>query len=456
MGDKCSFEIGNKEVLVSAPTKPTGRLAKVSSFLGSTLEMYDFLLYGTAASLVFPQLFFDHTGHELGLVLSFLTLAAGYVARPIGGIIFGHFGDKFGRKNMLIITMVMMGAVSILVGLLPPATMIGIAAPILLTLLRIIQGIAVGGEWAGAALMSMEHSGRKSRGLGASIAVAGGPTGAVLATTVLGLFALLPEDQFLTWGWRVPFLLSVLLLIVGLVLRMRVTESPEFQAAEKKVEEKPQVPLGTVLTRYPKQVIGSVVGGLAPLFMQSLLATFALNYATEHGHERSSALLMLTIANALHIFTIPLAAALSDRIGRRPVMIAGTIVGIIGIWPMFALINHGSTGLLLLGFIIGNPLIQALMYGPMGAWIGEMFETKTRYTGLSLSYQLATTFGAGFAPLIALNLVRLGNGTTVLLCAFFSLLCVIAAIAFALTRPGHDEDLVPVDVAAYETGTEVR
>ncbi|MFD1210845.1 MFS transporter [Arthrobacter sp. GCM10027362] len=417
-----------------AAHRRNGRLALVSSYIGSSLEMYDFLLYGTAASLVFPSLFFAGVDPAVAVALSFVTLAAGYVARPVGGIVFGHFGDRLGRKKMLVVTMGMMGAVSILVGLLPTAAQIGIAAPIALVTLRIVQGIAMGGEWAGATLMSMEHSKPERRGLGASIAVSGGPSGAVLATLVLGAFALLPEEDFMAWGWRVPFLLSLVLLAVGLFLRIRVKESPDFEKARSSEPEHRGIPLVQVLRRYPTEVALSVVGGLAPLFMQSLLATFALGYAVQVGHGRSDALLMLTIANAVHIFTIPAAAMLSDKLGRRNVMVAGAVLGVAGIWPMFALIDSGSTWLMLLGFIIGNPLVQALMYGPMGAWIGEMFSTKTRYTGLSLSYQLATTLGAGFAPLIANALVQADGGSTTLLAAFFGLLCVISALAFFLAK----------------------
>lgn len=418
----------------SAEQRKASRLALVSSYVGSSLEMYDFLLYGTAAALVFPALFFNGVEPGLGVALSFVTLAAGYVARPIGGIIFGHFGDRLGRKKMLVITMALMGVVSVMVGLLPTSGQIGILAPIALVTLRVIQGIAMGGEWAGATLMSMEHSTEKRRGFGASIAVSGGPSGAVLATLVMGAFAALPEEDFMSWGWRVPFLLSVVLLVVGLVLRMKVSESPDFEKAKSADAGHSAAPIVQVLKRYPKELSLSVIGGLAPLFMQSLLATFALSHAVASGHSRADALLMLTIANAIHIFTIPAAALLSDKVGRSKVMLAGAVAGVLGIWPMFMLIENGSVGLLLLGFIIGNPLIQALMYGPMGAWMGEMFSTKTRYTGLSLSYQLAATFGAGFAPLIANALVVAGGGATTLLAIFFGVLCVVSAVAFIAAK----------------------
>lgn len=438
------------------------RRAIISSYLGSTVEYYDFLLYGSAASLVFPTLFFGDLDPALGLILSFLTLAAGYVARPVGGLLFGHFGDKIGRKQILFITLMVMGGVSVVIGLLPTYQTIGIAAPIALVLLRVIQGLAVGGEWAGATLMAMEHSGKKSKGLGASIAVSGGPSGAVLATMVLGLFSLLPEDQFMGWGWRIPFLLSAILVIIGLYLRYSVTESPEFEEAKAAEDARPDlsvhtgIPLVRLFRESSSDISLGVLAGLAPLFIQSLLATFALTYAVSIGHSRSDALLMLTLANVLHIFTIPLMALLSDRFGRRPVMLAGALVGCIMIWPMFALISHGSPWMMLLGFIVGNPLIQAVMYGPMGAFISEKFTTRTRYTGLSLTYQLTAVLGAGFTPLIAQALLGLGGGgtNTQYISMLFSLLCLMSAVGVYWSRetaPSQASQTAPLGKVSRST-----
>ena len=431
----------------------------VSSYLGTTVEFYDFLLYGTAAALVFPALFFPGTDPLTGTLASFGTLAVGYLARPIGGIVFGHFGDKLGRKNMLVITLVMMGAVSFLIGLLPTFQQIGVLAPILLVTLRVIQGIAVGGEWAGAALMSMEHATPRSRGFAASIVASGGPSGAVLATLVLVPFSLLPEDEFLTWGWRVPFLLSAVLVVIGLFLRLKVTETPEFTASlERRAAStvKQKAPLFTVFRHNPLGVLSGAIGGLAPLFMQSILATFVLTYAVNvAGYERAQALLLVTIANAVHIFTIPAFAILSDRIGRRPVMITGAITGILLIWPLFLLIGVGTWWSLLLAFVIGNPIIQAVMYGPLGAWIGEKFAADVRYTGVAVTYQLATTFGAGLAPLIATSLLAAGGGTDpTLVAVFFVGLCVVSGIAYLVSKESHRRELplttgsVPTDLEA--------
>lgn len=421
------------------------RRAMISSYLGTTVEFYDFLLYGTAAALVFPILFFPGTDPLTGTLASFGTLAVGYLARPLGGIIFGHFGDRLGRKRMLVITLVVMGAVSFAIGLLPTYAQIGVWAPVLLVTLRLIQGVAVGGEWAGAALMSMEHAKPNTRGFAASIVASGGPSGAVLATLVLTPFSLLPEGEFLGWGWRVPFLLSAVLVVIGLIMRLQVTETPEFAAALARREHEPRqkAPLLTVFRHNPLRVLSGVAGGLAPLFMQSILATFVLTFAvTVGGYPRAEALWLVTVANAIHIVTIPAFAVLSDRVGRRPVMIVGAIAGIVLIWPLFALVGIGTWWSLLLAFIIGNPIVQATMYGPLGAWIGEKFAADVRYTGVAVTYQLATTIGAGLAPLIATALLAAAGGTDPSLIAWFFVgLCVISGLAYFFSRETHRSEL---------------
>lgn len=417
----------------------------ISSYLGTTVEFYDFLLYGTAAALVFPALFFPGTDALVGTLASFGTLAVGYLARPLGGVIFGHFGDRLGRKRMLVITLVMMGSVSFLIGLLPTYQQIGVWAPVLLVTLRLIQGIAVGGEWAGAALMSMEHAKPKSRGFAASIVASGGPSGAVLATLVLTPFSLLPEEQFLSWGWRIPFLFSAALVIIGMIMRLKVTETPQFEAAQARRSSEPRekAPLLQVFRHNPLEVLSGAVGGLAPLFMQSILATFILTYAVAvGGYPRPEALWLVTIANAVHIFTIPLFAALSDRVGRKPVMVVGAVLGIVLIWPLFLLIGMGTWWSLLLAFVIGNPIIQATMYGPLGAWIGEKFAADVRYTGTAVTYQLSTSIGAGLAPLIATSLLAAAGGTDPSYVVYFFMgLCVLSGLAFLVSKESHRKEL---------------
>ncbi|GGU45670.1 MFS transporter [Nocardioides albus] len=417
------------------------RRVLLSSYLGSTVEFYDFLLYGIAASLVFNQLFFSNLDPLVGTIASFGTLATGYLARPVGGIIFGHFGDRLGRKSMLVVTMSVMGVASALVGVLPTYDQIGSLAPLLLVTLRVLQGIAVGGEWGGAALMALEHADPGKRGFAASVANMGGPSGAVLATVVLTLFSLLPEDQFLAWGWRVPFLLSVVLVAVGLFVRLRVSESPMFeQARNRPAPTKP--PLVEVLQKQYRQVILSCFGGASAFVIQSLLATFALSLAMQAGHGRTTVLVMHGLASLLHIVTIPAFAILSDRIGRRPVMISGALATAVLIYPVLLMIGSGSTWLLLAGFVLGNPILQASMYGPLAAYISEMFGTSSRYTGASLGYQIASTLGAGFAPIIGAALLGAAGGSNpVLVAAFAAAVCLVSVVAIWCSGESHRADL---------------
>lgn len=419
------------------PAKKDQRRALVSSFLGSTVEYYDFLLYAAAAGLVFPKLFFSNEmDPALGTILSFVILLAGYISRPIGGILFGHFGDKFGRKNMLFITLMMMGIVSICIGLMPTYAAIGVAAPLILVLLRVIQGLAVGGEWAGATLMAAEHVTEKNRGFAASIAVTGGPTGSVLATLVLGLFAGLPEDAFLSWGWRVPFLMSAALVVIGLYLRYRVTESPDFVKAREAGDVHTGVPILRVLRKYPLSTLYGILAAAGPLFMQALLAVFMVPYVVSTGAvDRQTALMMLTASSFVHIFAIPFFAWLSDKFGRKPVMLVGAAVSVALVFPMFAMFNSGSYWLIALAFMVGNPIIQASMYGPIGAFLAEKFETEDRYTGVSLTFQMGSVLGAGTAPLLATLLVGLENGAgTTNIAWYFIGLIAVSALAVHLSK----------------------
>lgn len=403
-----------------------------SSYLGSTIEFYDFLLYGLSASLVFGPLFFTNLSPLVATTASFGTLAAGYLARPLGGVLFGHFGDRLGRKSMLVITMTMMGLSSCLVGLLPTYDQIGTVAPILLVVLRLIQGLAVGGEWGGAALMAIEHAHSRHRGFAGSVANMGGPSGAVLATIILTLFTLLPHDQFMTWGWRVPFLLSAVLVAVGLFIRLRITETPLFEAAKRdNVNTDPRPPLLRVLREQPAEVLIAWGAGLGAFTVQSLMM-FALSYAMHAGHNRTTVLTLHGVGAFLTIFAIPAFAALSDRVGRRPVMLAGCLATVVLIYPVYLLLAQPSLWALLAAFLISQPLLLAAMYGPLAAFISEMFDTGSRYTGASLGYQLSV-MAAGFAPMIssALLIVRGGHDPS-MVALFTAVVCLASATAIWL------------------------
>lgn len=414
------------------------RRAMWSSYLGSAVEYYDFLLYGIAATLVFPKVFFA-LDPKVATLASFATLAVGYVARPLGAIFFGHYGDRIGRKKMLMVTLYLMGVSSFLMGLLPSYSMIGVAAPLALIALRLVQGFAVGGEWAGATLLSMEHAGKKSRGFAASIVGSGAPSGAVMATLALMPFAAMEQDQFLTWGWRIPFLLSAVLVALAAWLRHSVEETPDFLAmqearkaeAQAQPQQKQEIPLLVVLRCYPGPLLNGVLGSLACLAMTTLTATFMINFAINvGGHAQSTALGLLTLVNVVHIFAIPAFAILSDRIGRKPVMLAGAVTGMVLIFPIFHLLTMGSTWGLLLALALANPVIHAMMGGPLSAWLGEKFAADIRYSGMAVTFQVGSTISAGFAPLVATWLLMRGGGTDpTKVGLFFIALCVISIVA---------------------------
>ncbi|KUN73377.1 MFS transporter [Streptomyces canus] len=397
----------------SERTRQLRRVA-LSGLLGTAVEFYDFLVYGTVAALVFGELFFPGADPAVGTIAAFGTFAAGYVARPIGGIVFGHFGDRLGRKNMLLLTMGLMGGASFLIGLLPTYDTIGVWAPVLLITLRVVQGIAIGGEWGGATLMVVEHAGEKRRGLWSSFTQMGAPLGSLISATVVALVSTLPKDQFAAWGWRVPFLLSVLLLGVGLFVRLKVVESPLF-AEVKKDRAESRLPILDVLRR-PRPVLLACGVGIGAFTAQSLLTSYLIAYATGIGYPRPQVLTALTVSAAVALVVLPCASALSDRIGRRPVVLTGAILSAATAFPVLALIDSKSSGALILAVVIGHGISQSLMYGPLGALFSEMFGTKVRYTGASLGYQGATLVGAGFSPMIAGSLVASsGNGTPVAL-----------------------------------------
>ncbi|KCB46512.1 MFS transporter [Bordetella hinzii] len=421
------------------------RRAILASYIGTTLEYYDFLLYGVAAALVFPKIFFVTLDPLTATLSSFATFAVGYFARPLGAVVFGHYGDRLGRKNVLVVTLVLMGLASVLIGLLPTYHQIGIAAPILLVILRLLQGVAIGGEWGGATLMSMEHAKPKGRGFAVSLVSAGGPTGAVLGTLVMTPFTLLPGEAFLSWGWRVPFLISALLMVLGLIIRLNVTETPEYEAARQARAAKPgpkAIPLVTVLRYNKRQILSGVFGGLAPLSFATFAAAFLLNYSVEVGHTRTSALIAMTIANFLNIFTLPLFGAISDRVGRRPMMITGALSGIVLIWPIFLLVHQPGFYALLLAMVLAMPVIQALMGGVYNTWLSEKFAADVRYSGIALTFQIASTLGAGLSPLIATSLLAASaGGTPQWVALYFGAVCLVSCIAYLKGGERFDAEL---------------
>ncbi|MEV0616804.1 MFS transporter [Nonomuraea sp. NPDC050404] len=375
-----------------------------ASFIGTTIEWYDFFIYGTAAALVFNQLFFPTFSDVAGTLAAFAVFGAGFVVRPLGGIVFGHFGDRLGRKSMLVLSLFIMGAATFLIGLLPSYDSIGVLAPLLLVALRLLQGFAVGGEWGGAVLMAVEHSPSDRRGFNGSWPQSGAPAGLVLASAAFALVSMLPREEFMSWGWRAPFLVSILLLGVGLVIRLRLAETPDFEAV-KKSGGQARLPVVEAIRRHPKNLLMAFGACIAPFVQFYLFGTYILTYAT--GTLRiaeGTVLTIVSIAAALEVITIPLAAALSDRIGRRKVFIWGTVAYILYAYPFFLLINTGSPLALGVAVVLGLSVIHPLMYGPLAALFADLFSASVRYSGASLGYQIGGMLGGGFAPLILTSL----------------------------------------------------
>lgn len=429
----------------TAAKRKEARTVILSSYLGSTIEFYDFLLYATAAAVAFPKVFFAGMDDWVGVVAAYATFAAGYVARPLGGVIFGHFGDKVGRKGMLIISMAVMGIASTLIGLIPGAGVIGPWGAVILVLLRVCQGIAVGGEWGGAALMALEHADPKRRGFAASFVNAGAPTGAVLGTVVMGIFSALPQDAFLAWGWRIPFLLSFVLLIVGMFVRLRVSESPIF--AEAMAKESTQgaqrkIPLLEVLRR-PKALVMIMFAGAAGFGLQVVLPTFSVTYAVSKGAPQQGVLYAFAGASAISIIFVLLGGRLSDRFGRRPVMIAGLALFIAYLFPMFGMLGSGNVGLVFLAFTVAL-ILHSSLYGPLAAFVSEQFGTTSRYTGAAVGYQLATLIGAGFTPGIVAGLYKDSGQNILPVVVFLAGMALVSIVFIALTRESKNNDLTTV------------
>ncbi|MBA2891434.1 MFS transporter [Nonomuraea soli] len=407
--------------------------AVISSYLGSVIEFYDFLLYATASALVFNKVFFSSLDPVAGTIASFGTFASGYLARPIGGIIFGHFGDRLGRKRMLIITMIMMGVASALIGVLPTYAQIGVWAPVLLVTLRVLQGIALGGEWGGAVLMSAEHA-TSRRGLWAGFTNAGGPSGQLLSTVAMSsTAAIVGAEAFLSWGWRIPFLLSVVLLGVGLFVRAKVTETPVFMQARPKAGE--AAPIVEVFRRHPGNLARAIGVGFAAFVAQATLTTFVIAYAVQAGFERPTVLNALTISSAGAVIGVLAFASLSDRIGRRPVVAAGAIMMAVVAFLLFPLINSGSFVLLTLAVVLGQSIAHPAMFGPLAALYSELFGTRTRYTGASLGYQISAT-GAGLAPVLFASL-----SSTFTISLIVAACCLLTVVTIYATRETSREEL---------------
>lgn len=381
-----------------------------ASFIGTALEGYDFLLYASAAALVFGQLFFPVSEDPLiGTLLAYSTFTIGFIARPIGGIIAGHYGDKIGRKPMLVLTLTVMGLVTTLIGLLPTYAQVGIIAPLLLTLLRFIQGLAYGGEWGGAILMVIEYAPEDKRGFWGSIPQSAVPFGFLLATAVLSASIAISGDQFLVWGWRIPFILSVLPVLVGLYIRINIDETPEFKEIRQQ-SATAKIPVIEAIRTQGKQILlatGSFILVSGPYY---IIISFMLSYGTTVlGLEREVMLNGVLIASTIQIFACVGFAALSDKVGRKPILYAGGMFMLAYAYPLFWLVNTGNPTVIWFALSLGLFAFGAL-YGPIAAFFAELFDSKVRYTAASLGYQMGQVFGGGLAPFISTALLAWTGG----------------------------------------------
>ncbi|WP_344208645.1 MFS transporter [Kribbella sancticallisti] len=398
--------------------------------MGTTIEWYDFFVYGLAAALVFGELFFPKFDPVVGTLSAFATFAVGFLARPLGGIVFSHFGDRRGRKSALVGSLLLMGTATVLVGVLPSYDSIGGLAPVVLVLLRFCQGFAVGGEWGGAVLMAVEHSESQRRGLAGSFPQMGVPAGLILASGAFIALAPLSDAQFAAWGWRLPFLASGVLVVAGLMIRLTVAESPEFEklrAAGGPVKN----PVFAAVRNNPKNIL------LAAAMRQEttifyMVVTFAVSYGTEQVGVTRDVMLNGTLLAALAaLFTLPLFGALSDRFGRRTLFRIGAAAAVVFALPFFALLDTGQPVLIYLALIIGLAVVHALMYGPEAAFFSELFGAEVRYSGASLGYQLGSVVG-GLAPLVGASLLLAGDGSPIYVILYVAGLQVITFIGATL------------------------
>jgi MFS family permease len=434
-----------------ARTADQSQLRRVvgASMAGTIVEWYEFFLYGTAATLVFGKLFFPATGNDLdGVIAAFATYAVGFIARPLGGIVFGHIGDRIGRKSLLQFSLVLIGASTFLMGCLPTFATIGYWAPALLVLLRFVQGFALGGEWGGAVLLVTEHSPRGSRAFWGSFPQAGVPLGNLLATVVLLILsATLSREAFLDWGWRVGFWASVVIVVIGYYIRTMVSDAPIFTAARERMEHAAQADYGVaaVFRRYPRAVFTAMGLRVGENILYYMVVTFSITYLAHRGMDTSRILSLLFLAHVVHMIAIPAAARLADRIGRKPVYIAGAALAMA--WPFvaFPMFDTGDSATTLLAIAVGLA-VHSLMYAVQPAVMTEMFPTRMRYSGVSLGYQVTAIVAGSWAPLVGTAMLR-AYESWVPIAVYIAAGAAISLIAAILMRESRAADLHALDEA---------
>jgi len=398
-----------------------------ASLIGATIEWYDFFLYGTVAGIVFNKLYFPAKDPLVSILLAYTTFAVGFVARPLGGVIFGHFGDRIGRKNMLVLTLMIMGVATVLIGLLPTYQQIGVAAPILLLFLRILQGVGLGGEWGGAVLMTYEYASEDKRGLYASLPQIGLSIGLCLSAGVVAIASSLPEEQFLAWGWRVGFVISIILVIVGLYIRLKILETPEFAKLKEKRQEV-KIPFVTMITGYPRNILLGMGARYIDGVFFNVFAVFSIAYLVNTVHiPRTTALWAVCLSAFVMIAFIPLFGSLSDKWGRGRTYAIGSVMLALVAYPAFWALSSGDLLLIFAALIIPFGIIYAMCYGPEAALFCDLFDPRVRYTGISFVYQFSGIFSSGITPIVATYLIAADGNQPWYLCAYVVFAALISA-----------------------------
>lgn len=436
----------SQTALETNPTKPVvskkdARKALIASLIGSSIEWFDYFLYGTVAAIVLNQLFFPSSDPAVGVMLAYVTFALPFFIRPLGGVIFSHIGDKIGRKQTLVITLSLMGGATVLIGLLPTYEMIGVWAPILLITLRCIQGLGIGGEWGGALLLAVEYSPKKKRGFFGSVPQMGVTIGMLMGTIAISIMSLLPDEHFMAWGWRVPFVFSAVLVFLGLWIRKSLDETPSFKEA-KESGNIANVPLFDTFRYHWRSVfiaVGAKVVETGPFY---IFSTFVIAYTTTYlTFDRLTALNAVTIGTLAATLMIPLMGSLSDKIGRKPVFIFGAIGMMAFAFPYFYLLSLDSTLWLIVATVVALALFWAPVTAVLGTMFSEIFSANVRYTGVTVGYQIGAAVAGGTAPLLATYLLNTFNNSSIPISIYIVLAGVISIIAVAVTRETKNREL---------------
>ncbi|MBD7939246.1 MULTISPECIES: MFS transporter [Cytobacillus] len=422
-------------------SKAQNRKVLIASLVGSSIEWFDYFLYGTVAALVFNEYFFHSDNPTVGLLLAYASFALAFFIRPLGGVIFSHIGDRVGRKKTLVLTLTIMGGSTVLMGFLPTYETIGVMAPILLIILRLIQGIGLGGEWGGAVLLAVEYAPKEKRGLFGSVPQMGVTIGMLLGTIALSIMTLLPEEHFLSWGWRVPFIMSALLVFFGLWIRKGIDETPSFKKAQESGEIAKIPIVETFKTSWREVLIsvGAKVVETAPFY---IFGTFIVSYATsELGFSRTATLNAVTVGTIVTTILIPIMGSLSDKIGRKKLYIGGTLAMAVFAFPYFWMLQQGTVTWLVIATVLGLGIVWAPITAVLGTMFSEIFKSNVRYTGITLGYQIGAAVAGGTAPLIATALLAYFDGSYVPVALYIILCAAISLIAMIAVREKSKQEL---------------